>query len=78
VEPDGTLRIAGEQTLRVNGELQKIRVSGLVRPEDISAENTVWSHRIANADLELLGVGVVSESQRQSIFYRVFKWLRLM
>lgn len=78
VEANGSLRIAGEQSLIVNGERQKIRITGLVRPEDIDAGNTVWSNRIANADLELLGVGVVSESQRQSIFYRVFKWLRLL
>ncbi len=78
VQTDGNLRIAGEQSLIVNGERQKIRITGLVRPEDINADNTVWSNRIANADLELLGVGVVSESQRQSIFYRVFKWLRLL
>lgn len=78
VEPDGDLHIEGLQTLTVNGERQKIRVSGLVRPQDISADNAVWSHRIANADLELVGVGIVSESQRQSIFYRLFKWLRLL
>lgn len=78
VEINGSLRIAGEQSLIVNGERQKIRITGLVRPEDINADNTVWSNRIANADLELLGVGVVSESQRQSILYRVFKWLRLL
>jgi flagellar L-ring protein precursor FlgH len=78
IEPNGNMRIEGEQSLIVNGERQKIRITGMVRPEDISAANTVWSNRIANADLELLGVGVVSESQRQSILYRVFKWLRLM
>jgi flagellar L-ring protein FlgH len=78
VEINGSLRIAGEQSLIVNGERQKIRITGLIRPEDINADNTVWSNRIANADLELLGVGVVSESQRQSIFYRVFKWLRVL
>ncbi len=78
VEPDGDLHIEGLQTLKVNGERQEIRVSGRVRPQDISSDNTVWSHRIANADLELVGVGVVSESQRQSIFYRLFKWLRLL
>jgi flagellar L-ring protein FlgH len=78
VDANGNLRIQGEQSLIVNGERQKIRITGLVRPEDISAGNIVWSHRIANADLELLGVGVVSESQRQSIVYRALKWLRLM
>lgn len=78
VDVNGSLRISGEQSLIVNGERQKIRITGLVRPEDINADNTVWSNRIANADLELLGVGVVSESQRQSILYRVFKWLRVL
>jgi flagellar L-ring protein precursor FlgH len=78
VAPDGTLRIEGTQLLTVNGERQKIRVGGLVRPQDIAADNTVLSNRIANADLELVGVGVVSESQRQGVLYRIFKWLRLM
>ncbi len=78
VKPDGALVIEGAQTLTVNGEEQRIRLRGLVRPEDVSADNIVLSHRIANADLELVGVGVVSQSQRQSVFYRLFKWLRLM
>lgn len=78
VEPDGSMHVSGMQSMTVNGERQKIRLNGLVRPEDISADNTVWSNRLANAELELVGVGVVSESQRQSIIYRLFKWLRLM
>jgi flagellar L-ring protein FlgH len=78
VESNGDLNIEGAQQLVVNGERQRIRITGLVRPEDISADNAVWSNRIANAHLELDGVGVVSESQRQSVLYRVFKWLRLM
>lgn len=78
VEPNGLLHIAGEQNLTVNGERQRIRLSGVVRPVDISADNIVWSNRIAHAELELVGVGSVSESQRQSIIYRAFKWLRLL
>ena len=78
VEANGNLRISGEQSLLVNGERQKIRLTGLVRPEDIDAGNSVYSTRIANADIELLGKGVVSESQRQSVLYRIFKWLRVL
>lgn len=78
VDPDGNLRISGEQTLMVNGERQRIRINGVVRPEDIDSENAVWSNRIADADIELVGFGVVSESQRQSVLYRVMKWLRLL
>lgn len=78
VEADGRLHIEGEQSLRINGERQQIRLRGIVRPEDIQADNTVLSNRIADADIELMGVGVVSESNRQSLIYRLFKWLRLM
>lgn len=78
IDPDGGLLIEGAQTLTVNGENQRIRLKGRVRPQDVSAQNTVWSNRIANAELELDGVGIVSESQRQSVIYRLFKWLRLM
>ncbi len=78
VQPDGMLDIEGEQTLLVNRERQHIRLRGRVRPQDIAADNTVWSHRIANADIELDGVGDVSTSQRQSMIYRALKWLRLL
>ncbi|PWB29846.1 flagellar biosynthesis protein FlgH [Stenotrophomonas sp. SPM] len=75
---DGSLAIEGAQTLLVNRERQHIRLRGVVRPQDIAADNTVWSHRIANAEIELDGVGDVSASQRQSLIYRTLKWLRLL
>jgi flagellar L-ring protein precursor FlgH len=78
VAADGTLTVEGAQSLVINGEDQRIMLSGLVRPGDIAADNSVWSHRIANARVEFSGTGVVSESQRQSIVYRALKWLRLM
>ena len=78
VRPGGVMEIQGIQSVVVNGEEQQIRLSGLVRPEDVTSENTVWSHRIAEAKVELTGIGVISESQRQGILYRMFKWLRLM
>lgn len=78
VDPEGRLAIEGLQTLLINGERQQIRLRGLVRPEDIEADNIVLSQRIANADIELVGVGVVSESTRQSLVYRVLKWLRIL
>lgn len=75
---DGALLVEGAQTLLVNRERQHIRLRGLVRPQDIAADNTIWSHRIANAEIELDGVGDVSASQRQSLIYRTLKWLRLL
>lgn len=78
VDDAGRLLIEGEQTLLINGERQHIRLRGRVRPQDIESDNSVQSHRIANADIELVGVGVVSEGARQSLVYRALKWLRLL
>ena len=78
VLPDGTMAVEGAQSLIINGEDQRITLSGLVRPDDIHADNSLWSHRLANAKVEFSGTGVVSQSQRQSIVYRALKWLRLL
>lgn len=78
VEPNGLLRVGGGQTLVVNGEQQRINLSGLVRPEDITAGNVVWSSRLAEANVSLSGTGVVSEAQRRSVVSRVFQWLGLL
>ncbi|HEY0199036.1 MAG TPA: flagellar basal body L-ring protein FlgH [Rhodanobacter sp.] len=78
LEPTGVLWVEGEQTLLVNGEKQNIVIKGSVRPEDIAADNSVWSYRLADAKVELSGNGVVSRSQRQSVLYSVLKWLRLL
>lgn len=78
IDASGLLQVEGMQSLLINGEEQRIALSGSVRPDDIGADNTVWSHRLVNAKVELSGEGVVSRSQRQSIVYRALKWLRLM
>ncbi len=78
VEPDGMLRIHGEQLVVVNGEKQQFILTGLVRSEDISTGNTILSNRISEANIEFTGHGDVSESQRRSILYRITRWLGLI
>jgi len=78
VEPGGMLRVNGEQVLVVNGESQTIRLSGVVRTDDIEPDNTVLSSRIGDARIEFSGSGVVSDAQRQNLIYRILRWLRLV
>lgn len=52
VDEYGNLMIEGERHLNVNGVTHLMRVSGMVRPTDISSSNTLLSHQIANADVE--------------------------
>ncbi|MFX4717489.1 flagellar basal body L-ring protein FlgH, partial [Acinetobacter baumannii] len=64
--------------ITINDEKQQIRLTGLVRPDDISYDNTVLSFRLADAQIDIVGDGVVTNAQKQNIFYRFFKWLGVL
>lgn len=75
VLPNGILVVEGRQEIVVNGEKQKIVVSGLVRPEDITAENTVLSTYVADARITYQGEGPLGAKQEPGILTRIFNWL---
>lgn len=77
VLPNGELRVAGEQQLTVNEELQKVNLEGRVRPQDISDGNVVLSTRLADARITYVGEGDVSDRARRSGWRRVLDWLGL-
>jgi len=69
------LRVAGEQQLMVNEELQKVNLEGRVRPQDISTGNVVLSTRLADARITYVGEGDVSDRARRSAWRRLLDWL---
>lgn len=75
VKPNGNLVVSGTQSIKQNGEEQKITISGEVRPEDVSADNTVLSSYVANAQLKIDGKGPLANKQKQGILTQLFNFL---
>lgn len=72
VLPNGYLVIEGTRVLNINAEHQVITVRGVVRPEDLSAANSVPSVSVADLEIQVNGRGVVADAvRRPNILYRL-------
>lgn len=77
VLPNGNLVINGNRVITVNDEKQILEISGIVRPEDLSADNTVLSSLVADAQIKYAGKGAVSEKARLGFISRLLSMLRV-
>ncbi|PJA56905.1 MAG: flagellar basal body L-ring protein, partial [Rhodocyclales bacterium CG_4_9_14_3_um_filter_68_10] len=71
VMPNGTLSVESRKEITINNEKQVLILRGLVRPEDISVANMVASSKVADAEIFLVGDGVLQEKQRQGWLVRI-------
>lgn len=74
VMDNGNLVIQGRRQLSVNAEDQYIILTGVIRPEDITSDNTVSSRFVADARIVYGGRGVVNDKMRPGWLARVLDW----
>jgi len=64
ITENGNLVIEGTREIVVNGEKQVTTLKGSIRPEDVSGQNTVFSYRIADAEISYTGKGDVNSASK--------------
>jgi flagellar L-ring protein precursor FlgH len=71
--PNGMLVIQAVRQLTFNQQTQLIKLRGLVRPEDVNAQNQVLSTEITSLELEVVGKGIINDyTYRPNVIVR---WL---
>jgi flagellar L-ring protein precursor FlgH len=76
VLPNGNLIVSGSQEVRVNFELRVLNVAGIVRPRDISKENTISYDKIAEARISYGGRGRLMEVQQPAVPQQIYDRLK--
>lgn len=75
VHGNGNLEVLGQKKLTLNNGDEYVRVSGIVRREDIGPSNVVNSNRLANAEITYIGAGDVADTGRRGLFPKLFSAL---
>ena len=75
VYPNGNMEVKGERKLSYNSGTEYIRLSGVIRPEDISSSNTVSSTKVADAQLSYTGTGDMNDSVTRGWLGRYFAYI---
>jgi len=72
VLPNGNLFIAGEKQIGLNQGKEYVRVTGVIRPIDLAADDSIPSFRVASAKITYSGKGAIADANAQSWLSRFF------
>lgn len=75
IQDNGNFIVEGRRQLTINAEDQYLIITGIVRPDDITSDNTIFSQYIADAKIVYTGKGVVDDKMRPGWFTRVVDWV---
>ena len=73
VLPNGNLVIEGTRDIRTSEEILQMQLVGVIRPQDVTADNQINSSLIANAEISVRGKGIISRTQRVGIITQILQ-----
>ena len=76
VLPNGNMVIEGVRIVTFSGETQYVVLHGLVRPDDIASDNTIQSSNVADARVEFLSEGSLTDAQKRGWLTKLYEKLR--
>ena len=76
VLPNGNLVIEGVRLVTFSGETQYVVLHGIIRPDDIASNNTVLSSNIAEAKVEFISQGALTDAEKLGWFSKLYEMLR--
>jgi flagellar L-ring protein FlgH len=65
VLPNRNMLIEGTRETAFGGEKQNVVLHGIIRPEDVTANNTVFSYNVADAKIQIISKGSITDSQKR-------------
>ena len=72
VHPNGNLVVQGEKMLTLNQGNEFVKITGMVRPDDIAPDNSVLSSQVADARITYAGTGALADANAVGWLGRVF------
>jgi flagellar L-ring protein precursor FlgH len=75
VLPNGNLEIQAQRTLITNKEKQEITLTGVLRQQDIEADNTVLSTFISDVEIKCTGKGAIGDRQKEGVISKIIRYI---
>lgn len=72
---NGNLEIEGTRQIETNKEKETVKLTGVIRKQDIQPDNTVQSAYVANAQITHMGNGPIGSRQKEGLISKIFKIL---
>ena len=73
VLPNGNLVIEGTRDVRTSDEILQFQLVGVIRPQDVNADNQINSSLIANAEISVKGKGIISRTQKVGLITQILQ-----
>ena len=73
VLPNGNLVIEGTRDVRTSEETLQFQLFGVIRPQDVNADNQINSSLIANAEIAVKGRGIISRTQKVGLITQILQ-----